>query len=87
MSSIKLINITNPFNSSTTIRYVICQRSSVKISVYNFLGEEIREMVNVEKDPGTYKVVFDAKELKGGIYYYTIRTGNYTQSKKMILVK
>jgi len=80
-------NYPNPFTSTTTIRYVIPQRSSVNISVYNFLGKEIRVLVNEQQDPGNHEVVFDAKGSAGGIYYYMIRTGNSTQSKKMILVK
>ena len=80
-------NYPNPFHSTTTIRFVIAGRSSVNISVYNFLGEEIRVLLNEKKDPGTYEVVFEANGIPDGIYYYTIRTGNFTQSKKMVLLR
>ena len=80
-------NFPNPFITKTTIRYAITQAESVKISICNFLGEEIRVLLNEKKDPGTYEVVFEANGIPDGIYYYTIRTGNFTQSKKMVLLR
>jgi len=80
-------NYPNPFNPSTTITYDIPKTSFVKISVYDILGEEIKLLVNAEKNPGHYEIIFDAKELAGGIYYYSIKAGAFSQSKKMILLK
>jgi hypothetical protein len=77
----------NPFNPSTTISYNIPRVSFVKIAVYDILGKEIRVLVNEAKSPGQYEIVFDAKGLSSGIYFYVIRTGEFTQSKKMILMK
>ncbi|PKL83487.1 MAG: hypothetical protein CVV24_04810, partial [Ignavibacteriae bacterium HGW-Ignavibacteriae-3] len=80
-------NYPNPFNPTTTIRYDIPKAGFVKISVYDILGREVRVLVNEEKNQGIYQVNFDAKYLASGIYFYTIRTKDFTQSKKMILMK
>ena len=80
-------NYPNPFNPSTTIAYDIPKTSLVRISVYDILGKEIKLLVNTEKNPGHYEIIFDAKDLAGGIYYYSIRAGEFSQSKKMILLK
>jgi hypothetical protein len=55
--------------------------------VYDILGKEIKQLVNELRNPGHHEIIFDARELASGIYYYTIRTGEFTQSKKMILLK
>jgi hypothetical protein len=80
-------NYPNPFNPTSTIRYEVPEMSFVNISVYDILGREIKVLVNEQKSPGHYQVIFDAKNLASGIYFYTIRTGNFSQSKKMILMK
>jgi hypothetical protein len=80
-------NYPNPFNPTTTIRFNISKIGLVKISVYDILGREVRVLVNEEKKPGVYSITFDAKNLASGIYFYSIRTGEYFQSKKMILLK
>lgn len=80
-------NYPNPFNPTTTIRYDIPKIGFVKISVYNILGKEIKTLVSEERNPGSYEVTFEANGLASGIYYYTIRTGDFTQSRKMILMK
>ena len=80
-------NYPNPFNPSTTISYDIPTTSTVRISVYDILGKEIRLLVNEEKNPGHYEMIFEANDLAGGIYYYTIKAGEFSQSRKMILLK
>ena len=80
-------NYPNPFNPSTTISYDIPKTSFVKISVYDILGKEIKVLVNEAKNPGYYETVFDARELAGGIYCFSIRAGDFTQNKKMLLLK
>jgi len=80
-------NFPNAFNPSTTIAYDVPETSSIRISVYDILGKEIKLLVNAEKNPGHYEIIFDAKELAGGIYYYTIKVGEFSQSRKMILLK
>ncbi|MBI1939423.1 MAG: T9SS type A sorting domain-containing protein [Ignavibacteriales bacterium] len=80
-------NFPNPFNPTTTIRYNIPKAGFVKISVYDILGQQIKVLVNEEKNPGVYEVKFDGKNLASGIYFYTIRTADFYKSKKMILLK
>lgn len=80
-------NYPNPFNPSSVIQYDIPKTSFVKISVYDILGREIRVLVNENKSPGHYEIIFDANGLTSGVYFYIIRTGEFTQIKKMILMK
>lgn len=82
-----LQNYPNPFNPSTTIQYDVPKTSFVKISVYDILGTEVKILVSEEKNSGRYEITFDANNLSSGIYYYTISTGEFNQSKKMILMK
>jgi len=80
-------NYPNPFNPASTIRYTIPQTDFVKISIYNILGNEIKVLVNEEKDPGDYEISFDAREIASGVYFYKISTGKFSQIKKMIVMK
>ena len=84
-------NYPNPFNPSTTIEFSIPIRSLVTIKVYNELGQEIAQLMNEEKRPGTYSVQFSSiqgnKTLPSGIYIYKITAGNYSESKKMMILK
>jgi hypothetical protein len=80
-------NYPNPFNPSTRIRYEIPERSFVTIKVYDLLGREIATLVDEEKPIGNYEVEFTRNGLASGIYYYRITAGNYSQTKKMILLK
>lgn len=82
-----LQNYPNPFNPSSRIRYDLPRSSFVKISVYDILGKEIAVLVNEEKNSGSYDVTFDAAGLASGIYFYTIRTGEFSQTRKMILLR
>jgi len=80
-------NYPNPFSSTTTIGYSVPQTSLVNISVSDIYGKEIKVLVNGEKDPGHYNIVFDRQDLVPGIYFYTLRTTGFIQSKKMIIMK
>ena len=80
-------NYPNPFNPSTAIIFSIPNEGLVSIKVFNSLGEEVTELVNETKPAGTYSVSFDASTLNSGVYFYKISTGNFVQTKKMILVK
>ncbi|MCB0732403.1 MAG: T9SS type A sorting domain-containing protein, partial [Ignavibacteriae bacterium] len=82
-------NYPNPFNPRTTIKYQIPIRemSNVKLIVYDMLGREVETLVNQKQKPGFYEVEFNGSDLSSGIYFYRITTGNYVESKKMVLLK
>jgi hypothetical protein len=81
-------NYPNPFNPETTVVYTLPQESTVAIQVYNVLGREVAVLVdNEQKNSGRHEIVFDASNLPSGVYYYTIRTERYTETKKMVLIR
>ena len=59
----------------------------VQLKVYDVLGKEVALLVNEEKPVGNYEAVFNASHLASGIYYYQLRTGDFVQTKKMVLIK
>jgi len=80
-------NYPNPFNPSTKIKFEIPDPGFVSLKVYDVLGNEITTLVNEEKSAGKYEVEFDGKGLSSGMYFYTLKAGNYSETKKMILIK
>jgi hypothetical protein len=80
-------NYPNPFNPITRIRYQLPEPAFVTIKVYDVLGNEIESLLRDEKIAGSYEVEFDGSALTSGIYYYRITEGNFSQTKKMILLK
>ncbi len=85
-------NYPNPFNPETTISYTVKNYGMVSIDVFNILGQKTKTLVNGNKAPGNYKIIWkgrndDNKKVGSGIYFYRMRSGNYTSTKKMILLK
>ena len=80
-------NYPNPFNPTTTINYSIAKQSLVSIKVYDILGREIQTLVNEEKSPGNYNVKFIGNNLPSGVYFYRMQAGDYTNTKKFILIR
>ena len=80
-------NYPNPFNPTTIIKYQIPGLSYVTIKVFDVLGNEVATLVNDEKPAGSYEVGFDGSNLTSGIYFYQLRAGDYTETKKMILLR
>ncbi len=80
-------NYPNPFNPTTTIKYEIPKEGLVTLKVYNILGKEVKTLVNEFENAGTYNVTFNASELTSGVYFYRITSGNFSQVKKLILLK
>ncbi len=80
-------NYPNPFNPSTTISYSIPVEGIVTLKIFNLLGEEVKTLVNEVQNAGSHNVSFDAVNLTSGIYFYSIKSGNFTDVKKMILLK
>lgn len=80
-------NYPNPFNPSTNIAFTIPHPGFVTLKVYDILGNEVATLVNEEKRAGYYKVDFDGSKLASGVYLYVLRSGNFIQSRKMLLLK
>ena len=80
-------NYPNPFNPATTIKFQIPVSDNVKITVFDILGRKIEVLTNGFFNAGFYSIDFKAEKITSGIYYYKIETGNYTDTKKMMLIK
>jgi hypothetical protein len=80
-------NYPNPFNPSTSITYSLPEASNVKLIVYNAIGQPVKVLENGFKNAGTYKILFNAIELSSGIYFYKMEAGQFSQIRKMMLVK
>jgi len=80
-------NYPNPFNPSTNIEFSIPTSGMVTLKVFNILGQEVVELLNKDLSVGSYKVNFDGKDLTSGIYFYSLRSGDFNEIKKMMLIK
>ncbi len=80
-------NYPNPFNPNTTIKFVLPKSSFVNLSVYDISGKLIGVILNEQKNPGTYNILFNASYLSSGTYFYKLSAGDYSSVKRMILVK
>lgn len=80
-------NYPNPFNPSTKITFSVPQSNFVSIEVYNSIGQKIATLLNEQMDAGNYSINFDAANLTSGMYFYKMTSGNFSEIKKMILVK
>lgn len=80
-------NYPNPFNPTTIISFSIPIQEKVSLKVYNILGVEVSTLLNEVQTAGNYSIRFDAKNLPSGIYFYELRTGNFRNVGKMILLK
>ncbi len=80
-------NFPNPFNPTTMINFSIPVEGFVTLNVYNSIGQQVANLISESKSAGTYQVGFDATNLTSGIYFYRISSGNFTETKKMILMK
>jgi hypothetical protein len=85
-------NYPNPFNPTTKIKFALPpavngRDRSVKFVIYDILGHEVATLVNEQLKPGTYEVDFNGSNYSSGIYYYTLQTQQFNQSKRMVLIK
>ncbi|MEO8512143.1 MAG: T9SS type A sorting domain-containing protein, partial [Ignavibacteria bacterium] len=80
-------NYPNPFNPSTSIKFTMPQGDNVKLVIFDILGREVKTLVNEFRNAGSYEVNFDASSLSSGAYFYRLEAGEFTQTKKMLLVK
>jgi hypothetical protein len=86
-------NYPNPFSEKTIIKFCAAYKTKVKLEVFNSEGEMIKKLIDEEKDAGTYEIEFNASNpdrsgqvISSGVYYYQLRAGNYSETKKMILI-
>ena len=80
-------NYPNPFNPVTSIKFDLQKESYVKLKIYDLSGKEVRTLIDRVYDAGNYSISFDGSELSSGLYIYKIETPEYSETKKMILMK
>ncbi|MGK9477002.1 T9SS type A sorting domain-containing protein [Melioribacter sp. OK-6-Me] len=80
-------NYPNPFNPTTNIEFALPQSSDVKLVVYDALGKEVAQLVNGHMNAGYHRVTFNASNLASGVYFYTIKAGDFYSVKKLMLIK
>ena len=80
-------NYPNPFNPKTTIRFSLPESGTVRLTLFNPIGQEVKTIVNEYKESGTHTINFDGSELNSGMYIYKLESGSFVQMRKMILLK
>lgn len=80
-------NFPNPFNPSTVIKFTVPYASNITLKVYNTSGKEITTLLNKSFQQGSHEVKFNSEGLASGVYYYTLKGDNFSDTKKMILIK
>lgn len=80
-------NHPNPFNPSTTISYQLSKAGYVEINIYNIMGQRVTQLISDNQESGNYSITWDAQNFASGIYFYRIRSGEFNDVKKMILMK
>ncbi|MBX7042170.1 MAG: T9SS type A sorting domain-containing protein [Ignavibacteria bacterium] len=80
-------NYPNPFNPATKINFAIPVAGQVTLKVYDVLGKEVATLVNDKRDAGSYSIEFNAANLPSGMYIYRIRSGNFAETRRMMLLK
>ncbi|MFQ5870178.1 MAG: T9SS type A sorting domain-containing protein, partial [Candidatus Zixiibacteriota bacterium] len=82
-----LSNYPNPFNTSTIINYQLPVDAFVKLDIYNLLGDRVARLVDSKQQTGYRSVIWDAREVSSGIYFYKLTAGDFTETQRMMLVK
>ncbi|HAX49409.1 MAG TPA: T9SS type A sorting domain-containing protein [Ignavibacteria bacterium] len=80
-------NYPNPFNPVTNINFSLPVSGDVRLAVFDMLGQQVALLANGKFDAGNYTIDYDASQLTSGIYFYTLSSGSFTETKKMVLVK
>jgi arabinoxylan arabinofuranohydrolase len=80
-------NYPNPFNPTTTIKYGLPEESQISLKIYDLLGREVTTLVEDKKMPGNYSITFDGCHLSSGIYFVQLKSDNFIETKKMLLLK
>ena len=92
IQSAEVRNFPNPFNPEATIEYSLPAASHVTVTVYNVIGQQIRTLVDRSQSAGTHQVIWDGTDRNGrqcptGVYFYRFKAGDYTETRKMVLIK
>jgi len=80
-------NYPNPFNPKSNIKFQIAKSGEVKLVIFDVLGREVTTLVNEQLQPGTYEAEWDAVNYPSGVYFYILTTSDYSEKRKMVLVK
>ncbi|MCP4634011.1 MAG: T9SS type A sorting domain-containing protein [candidate division Zixibacteria bacterium] len=77
----------NPFNTTTIIKYNLKIASEIKVEIYNILGRKVETINEGEKPSGEHQIIWNAKDQPSGVYFYRIKAGDYSETKKMVRLK
>ena len=80
-------NYPNPFNPTTKIDYTIPENTFVSLRIFDITGREVTTLVNSYQQSGLHSVTYNASNISSGLYLYTLNTGNYSETKRMVLIK
>jgi hypothetical protein len=80
-------NYPNPFNPTTNIKFAIPKNEFVKITVFDILGKELETLLNEQLQPGTYETNWNASNYPSGVYFYRLTTGDFSETKRMLMIK
>ncbi|MBN8585988.1 MAG: T9SS type A sorting domain-containing protein [Ignavibacteria bacterium] len=80
-------NYPNPFNPKTVIQFSLPYRTMAELVIYDMMGREVSKAVNKELTAGKYEIEFDAANLSSGLYFYRLKAGEFTETKKMVILK
>jgi hypothetical protein len=80
-------NFPNPFNPTTVIRFDVAASSEVSLVVVDVLGQEVARLVSERKEPGSYEMRFDASNLSSGVYFYHMQSGDFVQTRKLVVLR
>jgi len=85
-------NYPNPFNPATTIEYSLPNSGNVEFAIFNILGQKVKEIVNESETAGIHRISWDGTDASGapvatGIYLYRIQVGDFSETRKMVLMK
>jgi hypothetical protein len=86
-NSFILMNYPNPFNPTTTIQYDLPRLSDVNLEIFDILGRKVETLVNVRQEAGHHSAIWDGGEHTSGVYFYRLKAGDFTDTKKMLLIK
>ena len=80
-------NYPNPFNAMTVIEYEVPAGGQATLAVYNLVGQRLATLVEKRQQPGYRSIIWDASDFSSGVYFYRLTAGDFTEARRMILVK